>query len=52
MSSSAANDSLGTCPRCDARIPARNRLISYETADGDRAVYAECPDCSDPVHPD
>lgn len=51
MSTSAANDSLGACPRCNARIPVRNLLISYERDDGDHAVYAECPDCGDPVHP-
>lgn len=43
-------DSLGTCPQCRVPIPPRNLLISYERGDG-RAVYAECPDCGEPVHP-
>jgi len=44
------SERLGDCPECRTPIPARNRLISYERADG-RATYAECPDCGDPVHP-
>lgn len=42
---------LGTCPCCDAAIPDGWLLIEYETADGsDR--YAECPECTQIVHPE
>jgi hypothetical protein len=43
--------SLGSCPDCGSAIPARRVLIEYETADGRPAMYAECPDCRDIVHP-
>lgn len=41
---------LGVCPHCGASIPDRQALIEYER-DDDRAVYAECPDCTAVVHP-
>jgi hypothetical protein len=41
---------LGVCPRCDSQIPAQGLLIEYETVDGS-AMYAECPNCRDVVHP-
>lgn len=41
---------LGRCPYCDATIPRSRLLIAYDTADGP-AIYAECPDCRDVVHP-
>jgi hypothetical protein len=41
---------LGRCPECAAEIPARLSLIEYDK-DGERAVYAECPDCRVPVRP-
>lgn len=47
---STHSERLGDCPRCRTPIPAGNQLIRYERADG-HAVYAECPDCGDPVHP-
>jgi len=47
---STTSDRLGDCPRCHAPIPTGNLLIRYERADG-HAVYAECPDCREPVHP-
>lgn len=43
--------SLGSCPDCGSAIPARRVLIEYETTDGRPAMYAECPDCRDIVHP-
>jgi len=39
--------SLGKCPFCEAEIGAGMILIEYE--DG---IYAECPSCEEPVHPD
>ena len=42
---------LGTCPFCNASISEGYVLIEYETADGiDR--WAECPACSEVVHPE
>jgi hypothetical protein len=41
---------LGRCPSCESPIPQRRLLIEYETADG-QAMFAECPDCRDVVHP-
>ena len=41
---------LGVCPRCGERIPAAQLLIEYEVDDG-RAVWAECPGCTEVVHP-
>ncbi len=43
---------LGHCPDCGSAIPAGRALIEYETATGRPAVYAECPDCRDVVHPE
>lgn len=40
---------LGTCPVCKTKIRAGLLLIEYEK-DDDRAVYAECPSCEEPVH--
>lgn len=47
----ATNDStLGACPVCGTKIPAGLLLIEYERNE-DRAMYAECPACEEPVHP-
>ena len=42
---------LGRCPNCDESIPRCNKIIEYETDDGWTAIFAECPDCLDVVHP-
>ena len=42
---------LGRCPNCDATIPRRNKLIEYTTSEGWTAIYAECADCAEVVHP-
>lgn len=42
---------LGACPCCQTTIPAGNELIEYERSDGGVAVYADCPECRIPVHP-
>lgn len=47
---STHTSTLGACPSCKADIPRFNLLIEYETADG-AAMYAECPECRDVVHP-
>ena len=43
---------LGRCPNCSETIPRNNKLIEYETANGWTAMFAECPDCNDVVHPE
>ncbi|WP_435196709.1 hypothetical protein [Natronomonas sp. EA1] len=47
---SHSDATLGRCPDCDIEIPRGNLLIEYDTAAG-RALYAECPQCQDVVHP-
>lgn len=42
---------LGTCPGCGEPIAASNLLIKYETDEGWPRMFAECPDCEEPVHP-
>ena len=42
---------LGACPNCDVTIPRANLLIAYETESGWPKLFAECPDCEEPVHP-
>ncbi|WP_449271650.1 DUF7837 family putative zinc-binding protein [Halolamina pelagica] len=39
--------SLGSCPVCGNDIPTDLLLIEYETG-----VFAECPQCREPVHPE
>jgi RNase P subunit RPR2 len=43
---------LGTCPNCETAIPRTNLLISYEAAGEWPRLFAECPCCGDPVHPE
>jgi formate dehydrogenase maturation protein FdhE len=43
--------SLGHCPECDVGIPSASVLIEYETDDGWRRQFAECPGCERVVHP-
>lgn len=43
---------LGHCPNCGDAIPRFNKLIEYETEKGWTAMFAECPDCEDIVHPE
>ena len=43
--------SLGCCPNCEEEISPAYELISYETADGRRRRFAECPRCESVVHP-
>jgi hypothetical protein len=50
--SPSADPVLGTCPACDDVIPKANLLIAYQTADGWPRMFAECPNCQDPVHPE
>jgi hypothetical protein len=42
---------LGTCPECGTSVPRSRTLIEYETDDGHRAVFVECPGCAGVVHP-
>lgn len=42
---------LGQCPICGEAIPRGNKLIEYETAEGWTAMFAECRNCTDVVHP-
>lgn len=48
---STEKSSLGACPFCNGDVPPGNVLIEYEK-DGETAVYAECPSCEEPVHPE
>ncbi|WP_449404910.1 DUF7837 family putative zinc-binding protein [Halosimplex salinum] len=47
----ARDQPLGRCPICESMIPPGNLLIRYESADGWPKLFAECPGCEDPVHP-
>ncbi|WP_353633943.1 hypothetical protein ABSL23_12400 [Halobacterium sp. NMX12-1] len=47
---STESQSLGACPECGAAIPPGAVLVEYERDDGP-VVYAECPECVEPVHP-
>ncbi|MCD2199568.1 hypothetical protein LPA44_06625 [Halobacterium sp. KA-4] len=49
-SMSTESKSLGVCPECGAAIPSGAVLVEYER-NGHQVVYAECPDCVEPVHP-
>lgn len=42
---------LGHCPICEEAIPLQNKLIEFETPEGWTAMFAECANCSDLVHP-
>lgn len=42
---------LGWCPECGQEIPGWGTLIEYETQTGATSVFAECPSCSEVVHP-
>jgi hypothetical protein len=44
------SDAVGACPRCETPVPPSRVLIEYE-ADGERRLFAECPDCRDVVDP-
>jgi len=43
--------SIGSCPNCGESIPVGYELISYQTSEGRHRRFAECPACSDVVHP-
>lgn len=43
---------LGHCPDCTAEIASYDVLIEYETEDGQPAIWAECPECREVVHPE
>lgn len=51
MSSSRPSE-LGDCPNCGTTITGIDVLVEYETADGDMAVWADCPGCGDVVDPE
>ena len=42
---------LGTCPNCGREIRRVHVLIDYETEDGDRGIWADCPGCGKVVDP-
>lgn len=52
MDARERGETLGRCPVCDAWIPSRKLLIRYETAEGWPRLFAECPACEVPVHPE
>lgn len=43
---------LGVCPECDGEIPGWKLLIRYEREAGWPAMWAECPECGEVVHPE
>ena len=47
----AESSTLGSCPHCGAAVASVDVLIEYETAEGEPAVWAECPDCGEVVDP-
>lgn len=49
--STADREILGRCPNCDETIPTHNVLIRYRSAEGWPRTFAECPNCTDVVHP-
>ncbi len=44
------DQALGLCPNCGSILPSGAVLIEYEVS-GDKRVFAECPQCSEPVRP-
>jgi hypothetical protein len=48
----ADNSILGRCPNCGAEIPQSYVLIEYETNAGEKACFAECPECLEVVAPE
>jgi hypothetical protein len=53
MASAIANGGLlGSCPDCETPLHDYDVVIEYKRRDGQRAVWADCPDCRDVVHPD
>ncbi|WP_436929639.1 DUF7837 family putative zinc-binding protein [Halosimplex halobium] len=45
-------ETLGACPSCDVMIPTANLLIRYDSEGSWPKLFAECPNCGDPVHPE
>lgn len=43
---------LGLCPECKVPIPSSYLLIEYVPEGEWPRVFAECPDCGDPVYPE
>jgi hypothetical protein len=43
---------LGRCPDCGTDIATYDVLIEYETGDGQPALWAECSECQEVVHPE
>ncbi|WP_449272362.1 DUF7837 family putative zinc-binding protein [Halorarum halophilum] len=41
---------LGVCPHCETDIHARDVLIEYRE-DNETGIWADCPHCSEVVHP-
>lgn len=48
---SESNSALGLCPFCEAGVRETDVLIEYTDDDGNEAVWAECPSCSEVVDP-
>lgn len=46
-----AGGGLGRCPGCGETIPSSRLLIRYQTSEGWPRLFAECPQCTDVVHP-
>ena len=50
LSMSQAPSVLDVCPFCETRIPRDAILIEY-VVDGEERMYAECPECKEPIQP-
>lgn len=49
---SGKSAALGVCPICGVAVPSARLLIEYESEDGTSRMFAECPRCEDPIHPE
>ncbi|WP_167837266.1 DUF7837 family putative zinc-binding protein [Halosimplex halophilum] len=45
-------ETLGACPNCEVMIPSANLLIRYDSEGDWPKLFAECPNCEKPVHPE
>lgn len=50
LSMSQASSTLGACPFCGTPVFREAVLITYVVKNEER-IYAECPQCEDPVQP-
>jgi uncharacterized Zn finger protein len=49
---SSTTDGIGRCPECETDLTRFHILLEYENADGEDAIWADCPSCGTVVHPE